>query len=363
MVGAVGNRRTRLARTSPCADSVPGANLITHHVPYDETVQPDEAEDDELDLAAMFPGGGCLALGHAPFQEAMLNNAAAEGATALRGVRSVEASIGQAPHVTFEHDGRTINANCRLVIGADGRHSHVRKQLGLELESTSPKFMMAGMLIDATHDWSSSRQSTGVEGDFHFLIFPQSDSRVRVYGAWDINDPHRFSGEGREQRFLESFRLSCLPEPGAIADGTPAGPLAGYPMTDTWTDVVAADGAVLIGDAAGWSDPVIGQGMSVTFRDVHMVSKVMTSGSDWSAASFEPYATERKERMRRLRFSSAGSYMRHGFGPEGAAKRRRLSAVFRDNPIANTAATALLGAWVLPESAYTDEAWNALVAV
>ena len=27
----------------------------------------------------------------------------------------------------------------------------------------------------------------------------------------------------------ESFRLSALPVPGAIADATPAGPLAGYP--------------------------------------------------------------------------------------------------------------------------------------
>ncbi len=106
-----------------------------------------------------------------------------------------------------------------------------------------------------------------MDDDFHYLVFPQTDGRARLYGAWDIADKHRYSGDGRERRFLESFRLPCFPVPDVIADATPAGPLAGYPMTDTWTDEVAADGVVLIGDSAGWSDPIIGQGMSVTFRD------------------------------------------------------------------------------------------------
>jgi 2-polyprenyl-6-methoxyphenol hydroxylase-like FAD-dependent oxidoreductase len=146
-----------------------------------------------------------------------------------------------------------------------------------------------------------------------------------------------------------------------MADGTPAGPLAGYPMTDTWTDDVAVDGVVLVGDAAGWSDPIIGQGMSVAFRDVHMVTDAMTSGSDWSADAFGPYAEERRERMRRLRRASAGSYLINGFGEEAIARRRRLMAMFAENPFASPVATALLGAWVLPEEAYSDEAWNALV--
>jgi menaquinone-9 beta-reductase len=163
------------------------------------------------------------------------------------------------------------------------------------------------MLIDGTHDWPAAQQATGVEGDFHYLIFPQADGRARPYGAFDANDPHRFSGEGRERRFLESFRLSCLPVPGAVADGTPAGPLAGYPMTDTWTDDVAFDGVVLVGDSAGWSDPIIGQGMAVAFRDVHMVTDVMMSGSDWSPNAFASYSEERRERMRRLRFASASN--------------------------------------------------------
>ena len=220
---------------------------------------------------------------------------------------------------------------------------------------------MAGMLVDGIHDWPAEQQALGVEGGFNYLVFPQSDGRARLYGAWDVDDKHRFSGDGRERRFLESFRLSSFPVPGAIADATPAGPLAGYPMTDTWTDRVAIDGVVFIGDSAGWSDPIIGQGMSVAFRDAHLITDVITASDDWSAAAFEPYAEERHERMRRLRYSSAGSYLVNGFGPDAMAKRIRLREKFAIDPMSSPALTALVGAWVLPASAYSDDAWNALL--
>ena len=342
--------------------AVPHVNLITRHVGYDETVSPAEAEEAALDIAAMIPGGGCLAIGHPQFQEVLLTDAG-HWATVRRGVSGVVVEPGRSPSVTYEHDGATRSASCRLVVAADGRESAIRKALGIEPRSTSPRVVMAGMLVDDTHDWPNDRQSIGVEGDFQYLIFPQADGRTRLYGAWDADEPHRFTGPGRERRFLESFRMSCLPAPDAIADATPAGPLAAYPMTDTWTDDVAVDGVVLVGDAAGWSDPIIGQGMSVAFRDVHMVTDVMISSADWSAAGFTPYGQERRERMRRLRFASAGSYVLNEFGSEGIAKRRRLQAMFTADPASSPLASALLGAWVLPEEAYSDAAWNALIAV
>jgi 2-polyprenyl-6-methoxyphenol hydroxylase-like FAD-dependent oxidoreductase len=194
-------------------------------------------------------------------------------------------------------------------------------------------------------------------------VFPQADGRARLYGAWDVADKHRYSGDGRARRFLESFRLSSFPVPGAIADATPAGPLAGYPMTDTWTDEVARDGVVLVGDSAGWSDPIIGQGMSVTFRDAHLVTDVITATDDWSMTAFDAYGDERRERMRRLRYASAGSYLLNGFGPDARARRMRLREQFAVDPMSSPLISAFLGAWVLPEAAYSDDAWNALVAV
>jgi 2-polyprenyl-6-methoxyphenol hydroxylase-like FAD-dependent oxidoreductase len=345
----------------PVADSVPHVNLISRHVPYDEIVPPEAAEQNAFDMAAMLPTGGCLALGHPPFQEAMLSEAAVAGATVRRGVDAVRVTLGASTSVSYEYGDAIREATPRLVLAADGRESGVRKSLGISLESTEAKVMLAGMLVDGVDDWPADQQADGVAGDFNFLVFPQADGRCRLYGAWDVNDPHRFSGSGRERRFLEAFHVPCLPD--VFADATPVGPLAGYPMTDTWTDTVAVDGVVFVGDAAGWSDPVIGQGLSVTLRDVHLVADILTAGSDWSAAAFRPYAEERKERMRRLRFTCAAVNHMNAFGSEARERRGRLLEFFLSNPPASPVATMLLGAWALPEEAYSDAAWDALVNV
>lgn len=344
------------------ADSVPHANLISRHIPYDEIFPAELAEQNVFELSAMVPTGGCLALHHPPFQEAMLVHAEAAGASARRGVDAVHVTPGPSPSVSFQHEG-PHEVSCRLLIAADGRESAVRKSLGIDLDATEPKVMMAGILVDGVSDWPADQQADGVFGDFNFLVFPQADGQIRLYGAWNVEDVHRFSGQGREQRFLDAFRVPCLPVPGALADATPIGPLAGFPMNDTWTDTVAVDGVVLVGDAAGWSDPIIGQGLAVTFRDVHLVTEVMTASRDWSPAAFGGYAEERKERMRRLRFASAGIYVLNDFGPEARERRGRLFERFLSDPGASPLTTALLGPWVLPEESYSDAAWDALTSV
>ena len=73
-----------------------------------------------------------------------------------------------------------------------------------------------------------------------------------------------------------------MPYSDAIANGTPAGPVHAYPNQDAWTDVPYAQGGVLIGDAAGYNDPIIGQGLSITYRDVRMVRDILLADDDWS---------------------------------------------------------------------------------
>ena len=60
---------------------------------------------------------------------------------------------------------------------------------------------------------------------------------------------------------------------------TPAGPCATYPGDDTWTDAPFADGVVLIGDAAGYNDPIIGQGLSIAMRDARIVRDLILDGA------------------------------------------------------------------------------------
>ena len=103
----------------------------------------------------------------------------------------------------------------------------------------------------------------------------------------------------------------------------PAGPVLSYFNNDSWTDTQAAPGVVLVGDAAGWNDPIVGLGLSITYRDVRTVRDVLLGGDDWSQAAFGAYGEERAERMRRLRFAAGiTSVIDAEFGPEAKARRR-----------------------------------------
>ena len=200
----------------------------------------------------------------------------------------------------------------------------VRKAAGIELHQDKPHHMFAGLLVEGVEGWDENTQAIGTEGEFGFLAFPQGDGKVRVYGSYSLDQRQRFAGEEGPRAFLEAFRMQCSPENRHIADGKPAGPLRAYFNSDAWTDEPVAEGAVLIGDAAGWNDPINGLGLSITYRDVRIVTEILKSTDDWSKASFKSYTEERAERMRRVRFLA---YLQAGldaeFGPEAKAKRER----------------------------------------
>ena len=212
--------------------------------------------------------------------------------------------------------------------------------------------MFGGMLVDGVYGWDPTYQAIGTEGDFAFLAFPQGDGRVRIYGSFGLADRVRFSGPQGAQRFLESFRVSCSPGNRHIAEGRPAGPLRSYANNDTWTDTPFAEGAVLVGDAAGWNDPIIGLGLSITYRDVRIVSDLLRSSDDWSPPTLAPYAEERRERMRRLRFvASLQSALDAEFGDEARARRRSYFERAAADPTLSQHAFAVMGG---PEAAPAD---------
>ena len=180
----------------------------------------------------------------------------------------------------------------------------VRRQCGISLHETDAKTMVGGLLVSGWNAWPVDANFNGVEGDFFFLGFPRPGGLARLYLEWSIQGGKRLTGRRRSEEFIGVFRsLTCLPNSGCFADIAPAGPVASYPMTDSWTEDPTVDGVVLVGDAAGWSDPTIGQGLSVAMRDVRVVSELLRGHDMWSRATFEPYVHERCERMRRLRIT------------------------------------------------------------
>jgi 2-polyprenyl-6-methoxyphenol hydroxylase-like FAD-dependent oxidoreductase len=84
-----------------------------------------------------------------------------------------------------------------------------------------------------------------------------------------------------------------MPE-GSLASAEQAGPIGYFSSSDTWASVIAGNGVVLIGDAAGSPDPCQGHGTSLLYHDVRLLADLLTSESDWNVAT-KAYATERAQ--------------------------------------------------------------------
>ena len=121
---------------------------------------------------------------------------------------------------------------------------------------------------------------------------PACPTSPRVYLAHF--DVHRYSGSGGASRFLADLRQCASPDVAALADGRPLSPIATHPSVDTWTDRAYSQGAVLVGDAAGYNDPIIGQGLSLTMADV--LTCRGDSGEGPGGADFSNYSRTRRDR-------------------------------------------------------------------
>jgi menaquinone-9 beta-reductase len=342
-----------------------GARYLTRSVPYGEDMAPAEAEARALLFDQMLPGiGGALSFGHPQVCTALDLAAQESGAVLLRGVTDIEFVPGAPPRLSFVHGGVRHRLRPRLIVGADGRGSAVARAIGAEVQRDVSHHLLCGMMVDRVAGWPEHQFTIGTEGDLAFYVFPQGGGRVRLYAGYANEQRGRFSGPGNAERFLAAFRLASLPHGEHLARARQAGPCHGYPAGDTWIDRPGAPGVVLVGDAAGHNCPTLGQGVSIALRDASQVLEAWQAEGGWTEPAFERYAHERRERMRRLRFSAQlFSELRVEFGPQARARRQRaLRRIATDPKLARPFLAAQRGPHSVPAEAFTQEARDALFA-
>jgi len=341
-----------------------GGHHLDRHIPYSEEVAPEVAAAEAIDLRAFSPSlKPPLCLRHPVMCDLLNEEALRAGALLLRGVTDVKLQVGVRPEVHYRHLGALHSLRPRIVVGADGRNLIVRNQAGIGLHRDPTHHLMTGMLVDNIEGWPEGLETIGTEKDVHFLVFPQSASRARLYICYGSEQKDRFAGDGAQKRFLDAFRLASVPGSDHLANGVAAGPCNSYGNEDTWTDTPLAPGVILIGDCAGHNDPILGQGLSIAYRDVRIVRDLMLDNQQWTPAIFEPYAKERRERLRRLRFAaSLLAVISAEFGPEARARRLRIREKWRHDPTtASAQITAFIGPEVFPPEVFTEQYANSLL--
>jgi 2-polyprenyl-6-methoxyphenol hydroxylase-like FAD-dependent oxidoreductase len=333
-------------------------------VPHDENLPGEQALPFTVrctDLVPEVPGMLCMS--HPAMCRVLAAEAEAAGAVFLRGVTDIAVAAGAPPHIGFSHGGQRIAWTPRLIVGADGRNSPARRQLGFRVHADPPHNLLGGMLVEGVPDWPQDTQVCGTEGRTHFLVLPVGGDRVRLYLGYDFADKSAYAGAERRQKLIDTFAgLACLPQAGMIAASRPIGPFNSFSNEDHWIDDPTAPGVVLAGDAAGHNDPIIGQGLAIALRDVRLLSEIILDGKRDQPA-FRLYIEERAERMRRLRIAARLRAKLHAeFGEEARQRRQRFERRVRVDKVPSPLGAILLGPDKLPAAIFEPSTIDALVA-
>ena len=265
-----------------------------------------------------------LTYSHPEMQEVLLAEAERAGVQIRRGciVQGIEPDASHPVVISRNEKEERIEA--RLVAGADGRASAVRKWAQFETQKNVQPFQFAGVLL------------TGVAGrdDLTTFLFnpelglviatiPQTKQRWRAYLGYPVNGGLALQGAEKLKTFLiESAKVA----PGVqelYANVESVGPLASFEAGENWVNHPYHHGVALIGDAAGTNDPTFGQGMPMTLRDARVLRDSLRTHSDWDRAGHQ-YARQHDQYFQDMR--KVCGWLRTLFqdpGPEEQTLRQR----------------------------------------
>jgi menaquinone-9 beta-reductase len=311
--GVVEMRRLGLADLLPAS----GARPLPRWQDYE-----DRAPGDLYEWRTDVPSGDVVwGVNHPGLQEALFVEAATAGAVTMRPAKALAPSRGADGYlaVPIDTDEGRITVRTRLVVGADGRESGVRRWMGATSIADPSRHLIGGCLVedidldpDATHmAWYQGGVS---------LLFRHASGRARAYLVCQPEAAAAMRGQGAADAFLATC-AAAFPA-GAFAHARAVGPAAFFPGNDIYPDRVVGEGIVLLGDAAGANDPSEGQGISLTFRDVRELRDLLLAQE--GQAAIEEFARRRPSWYEPLRaYAIWEGPLFTDVGPDADAARAR----------------------------------------
>ena len=280
------------------------------------------------------PQGTCvLSFYHPMMQEALAAGATSAGAEVWRGAILRQIRAGETPEADVAIDGRVETVRARLIVGADGRESSVATHMGLPKEKTPQELFTTGLQLagDLPLEPALYFFLHGVSGRGSILV--QNNPRnYRIYLLHHKDAlTRRLAGERDYPAALDHFRQIGVPAAWLEA-ATPHGILATFDGAFRWVTLPARGNCVLVGDAAGCTDPVWGNGLSRTLRDVRLLRDRLLNDRNWDAAA-TAYAGDHDDFFHRLRRAEQlNTTLSFSMGEEAEARRDRAFSLMERSP-------------------------------
>jgi len=228
---------------------------------------------------------------HPRLQEAAFSWAGTQGATVRRSSKVTDYTNDGTRAIIASTDGLEESFQARLIVGADGKRSGVRRWTGGGSGEDPEHHRFGGVAVSGVR--SDDRETDNVAGPPGIGVnwFAQGAETHRLYLMMS-HEKLRENAIDRSFDALVAFASRYMPD-GALDGVRQEGPIGFFANSDTWATQVAGNDVVLIGDAAGSPDPTQGHGTSLVFRDVRELSDLLLDSEAWPEA-IQEYALRRR---------------------------------------------------------------------
>ncbi|HEX2167188.1 MAG TPA: NAD(P)/FAD-dependent oxidoreductase [Longimicrobiales bacterium] len=242
-----------------------------------------------------------------------------------------------------------------ITVGADGLRSIVAKRLGTRT---------SGFLRKLSLTFHAPVANTGNTGEMHVGDgMCAGVAPVEISGLCNLTivaDSARFGRDvARDARAFAQCAIDSLP---LLRNRVPAAALHQTPLASGPFDQpvrrVAFDGAVLVGDAAGYYDPFTGQGVYQSLASAELLAPVVAASlrrRDVRAEAFRDYAAGRAALMRWPRLVQYGveTVLRRTASANRAIARIRRAPAFGSAIVSVTGDIAPVRALIAPRALFS----------
>lgn len=211
----------------------------------------------------------------------------------------VQDENGHYTQVTALHDGEELTIDAALIVGADGRHSTIRKKAGLDTQIYSHGYDLLWARIPTPANWAPAIKMALVD-DMQISLFTQAKGYVQI--GWNIE-----KGSYPQLRkqpfdpFIDKLVQAFPPLTESVS--THIQSWQDFVLLDVFSSTSenwGTDGVILIGDAVHTMTPTGAFGLNAAMEDADVFASLLDPNTILQP-NFKECATMRKHQTAKLR--------------------------------------------------------------